>query len=234
MSDEATTGTGQETASQASADTQTAQPEPQMDAAPDTGAENQESMDFAPEAEATSTSEPAPAEKPAEAPAEPLTVDMPEDVQVDEQTMQQFVAAATEAKLTKKQAQALMDLHISQQRQTAERMAKAVEEHRAQVNKAWAEACRNDPEVGGAQFEQSRNFVNAAIGRILPDPAERREFLEFYTAANLRNSPHMFKFLARVGRMTAEAGPALSDAQNAAKELTPADKLFPNLPSERL
>jgi hypothetical protein len=57
--------------------------------------------------------------------------------------------------------------------------------------------------------------------------------VDFYRKARLQNNPLMFRFLARVGMATSEAEAISSESSTPQRELSIADRLFPNLPSAR-
>lgn len=225
-------GTGIETASQAQTDSSPAATNDQEaqatqldsilpqggEAAPDTlaGITPQTPEDAAPEAAET-----------------PLEIAVPEGIDRDEETISSFLGIAKEAGIKQEAAQKLFDLHVAQQQKNAAAAEKAFAEHRARVNSDWARQCRADGEFGGENYQASCNYVTAAIRRFIPDSREQAQFVDFYQKANLQNAPFMFRFLARVGRDTAEAGAAASDASSDKRDLTTADKLFPEFPSER-
>lgn len=168
--------------------------------------------------------------KPAESATEdaPLEITIPEGFQKDEALIKGFLDLAKENGVKQEAAQKLFDMHVAEQQKAATAVQQAIMDQRTRINTEWARQCQTDPEFGGEKYEASKNYVTAAIRRVIADPEEQAEFVKFYGAANLQNSPHMFRFLARVGMMTSEAGPATSDASDAAspKPATLADQLY--------
>ncbi len=164
--------------------------------------------------------------------AAPVEIKMPEGFMADDAVMGGFLGIVKESGINQETAQKLFDMYAAEAQKFGEAYNKAALDTCAQINAAWAKQCRNDPEFGGVQYEASRGYVQAALRRFVPD-AEAKEFTEFYRQANLQNNPQMFRFLARVGMETSEADAVTDDAPAPQKELSVADRMFPNFPSAR-
>lgn len=162
----------------------------------------------------------------------PLEIKLPEGFQKDDALMGSFLDVAKEGGIKQETAQKLFDMYAAEQQKAGAAYEKAIIDQRTRINAEWARQCQSDPEFGGANYGKSCNHLTAAIRRFVP-PAEQAEFVDFYSRCNLQNAPHMFRFLARVGMATSEAGPVASDASNPAREQSLADKLFSHLPSSR-
>lgn len=237
-------GTGGGQAQNPASDVGGGTPEAGKQVAPGTGAEGNaaaepEDMfaDFAPEAakpEGEDGGEQKEGEKEGEAKPDetPLEIKMPEGFVENEAVMGSFRDLVKEGGIKPEVAQKLFDIHAAEVRKFGEAYREATEkavlENNARINAAWAKECQTDPEFGGANYNASRNLVIAAIRRIVPE-AEQAEFLEFYRAAQLQNNPQMFRFLARVGRETSEAGAVGSEGAAPKEEASLAKRLFPNL-----
>lgn len=163
----------------------------------------------------------------------PVEIKLPEGFQKDDALMNGFLDAVKKGGVKQETAQRLFDMYAAEHKRMGDAFEKSVMDQRARINEDWARQCRNDPEFGGAKFDASCNHVIQAIRRFTPDPKDQAEFVEFYQRSNLQNAHPMWKFLVRVGMGTTEAGAVQSDAAEPAKELSLADKLFPNFPSAK-
>lgn len=167
------------------------------------------------------------------APDAPLDIKIPDGYRKDEALMQGFMDVAKKSGLKQEAAQQLFDMHVQEQKKAAQVFEKSILDQRARINAEWARACRNDPEFGGEKYESSCNHAIQAIRRFTPNPIEQAEFVKFYQAAGLESAHPMWRFLVRVGMDTAEAGPMQSEASRPIEEKSLADRLFPNFPSAK-
>ena len=143
---------------------------------------------------------------------------LPEGVAGDNPEVVEFAGIMKECDVKGDKAQKLLDVFVENRKRTFEHLATKEQEFREKIDAQWIEENKKDPEFGGAQFEQTANYVQAAIRRfltkeeILSTQAEHGKmgFLEFLTAANIRNAPPLVRFLARVGKRTGEATPITS------------------------
>ena len=94
-------------------------------------------------------------DKPAELKAEDYKFVLPDGAEPDPAQAEAFTAFAIEHKVPPELAQKLVDYHAAQ-------MSAQVKAWTDQVN-AWGEATRNDPEYGGAEYEQNMGVANRAL-----------------------------------------------------------------------
>lgn len=163
----------------------------------------------------------------------PLEVAFPDGFQVDEAEMNEFQAIAKEFKVPQEQAQKLADIYVAGQKKQMDLFRSEHANQLRRIDQKWREEIAADPDVGGENYETSKTYAIAAIRRFVPQE-EQAAFLEFYRAANLHNNPHMFRLLARVGKGTGEAAPAIGDKGGDAAEKSRADVMNPELPSGRV
>lgn len=165
---------------------------------------------------------------------EPIALTYPEGFVPDKERMGEFLAIAKETGIKQEQAQKLFDLYAKERTELYDHVVSEEQKYRANLDRQWQQECRDDPEFGGTKYEENRNYAMAAIRRyVSPDDLTRTSekdgkmgFLELVTKANLANHPAFFRFLANVGRKTAEAGPALSDASDPERQLSTTEGLY--------
>jgi hypothetical protein len=164
--------------------------------------------------------------------AAPVEIQTPEGFQTDEAVMGGFLGIVKESGIKQDAAQKLFDIYAAEMQKAASAYEKSVMDNCEQINAEWKRQCQTDPEFGGEKYAASRNYLTAAIRRFVPE-SEQAEFVEFYRKARLQNNPQMFRFLARVGMATSEAEAVAQDSPAPQKELSVAERMFPNYPSAR-
>lgn len=170
--------------------------------------------------------EPVEEKKEGEAEPVPLELKLPDGYPKDDPVLAEYMDIARKGNIDQETAQKLFDMHHAAQQNMTAAFEKGIHEERARINTEWARQCQTDPELGGERYEESCNYLTAAIRRFVPDPKEQAEFVDFYSRANLQNAPMMFRFLARVGKATSEAGAVTSDASNVAREAKSIKDMF--------
>lgn len=157
------------------------------------------------------------AEEAPAADAEDYDLTPPEGYELDADLAQSFKPVAKELKLSKEQAQGLVEKFGPQlMSQIGEKQAAAW----AAVRQKWANEAKADPEFGGANLEKS-----------LADVARARDFLgtDFTAAIKLlggNNHPAILKALAKVGVALGEDTPGFGKPASA--QTTVEQRLYPN------
>ena len=159
-----------------------------------------------------------------------IDIKFPEGFQADPNLMEGFLSVIKDGGSKQEQAQKLIDMYAAEQKKTFDVFSTEHAKTTERINNEWLGEIKNDPEFGGEKYEESCNHVIAAIRRFVP-ATEMDSFLGFFKQANLKNNPQLFRFFARVSQYSAEAGAVASDASNPERELSRADRMFPNLPS---
>ncbi len=112
---------------------------------------------------------------------------LPDGAEPDEAKAQEFTAFAIENKVPPEVAQKLVEFHAAE-------MQKQVKAWVDQVN-GWAEQTRNDPEYGGAGYEENMSVANRALaefgGPKLGEAARQYGW---------GNHPEFVRFMVNVGR----------------------------------
>lgn len=149
--------------------------------------------------------------------AEDYDLAPPEGYELDADLAESFKPVAKELKLSKEQAQGLVDQY------GPKLMAQIGEKYAAQwkqTQQKWANEAKADPEFGGKNLEKS-----------LADVARARDFFgpDFTAAIKLlggNNHPAVLKALAKVGVALGEDTPGFGKPPSAST--TPEQRLYPN------
>ncbi|NIF51412.1 hypothetical protein [Burkholderia sp. Ax-1724] len=148
---------------------------------------------------------------------------LPDGVEVDAAKLTEFKDKAREAGLTQEQAQQLVDLHANTLKSATDASTQAWYD----TQKQWQEAVKNDPEIGGKNFEPMKAVVANAIDTIGGEDAAKIRQAFDYTGAG--NNPDVIRFLYRLGQAIGEGG-AVNSGKPAAVEAprSAAEKLYPS------
>lgn len=112
---------------------------------------------------------------------------LPDGAEPDEAQANEFTAFAIENKVPPELAQKLVDFH-------AQVMSKQVKTWTDTVQ-AWGEQTRNDPEYGGAAYEQNMGIANRAIAEFAGP-----KFGEALRTYGWGNHPEFVRFAVNVGK----------------------------------
>lgn len=147
--------------------------------------------------------EPAKGEQKAEAakegekgePAKPFELKLPEGVQLDD-SLKAFQAKANEVGLTPEQAQAILDTHLAAEEGRVKAAMLAFEQRQEDQIKEL----RNDKEVGGTRWDQSREDARRALMQFGGEAI----FKAFEKYPGLGNDPAFVRLFVKIGRELAE------------------------------
>lgn len=120
----------------------------------------------------------------------PIALKVPEGFVPDDPAIGKFSAMAAEYGLDEAKAQKLVDMHFDQLKALAETQAA---DHRKAVA-SWEKSVRDDPDMGGARFDETLERGRAAVRRF-GDP----KLVEFLDASGLGSHPEFVRFAAKVG-----------------------------------
>ncbi len=120
---------------------------------------------------------------------------LPEGMEMDTDVLGEFKNLAKELNIPQAKAQQLIDFQTQLATKQAEQYQAAV----AKQSQDWAAAIKNDPEIGGENYDKS---VASAIKVIqsFGDPA----LTELLNTSGLGNHPALFKFCHRISAAIAE------------------------------
>lgn len=144
---------------------------------------------------------------------------MPEGVTLDQALLDKLAPDFKAAGLTHKQAQALADKYIEQQRADGQAQVEAWQK----MTSDWVNEAKADAEIGGPKWDAT---VKAATGVVAKFGNEK--FSEFLNSSGAGNHPEMIRLMAKVGAVIGEDRPAISETPNAAKPLDTSAVLYPN------
>lgn len=162
-----------------------------------------------------------PAAPPADpAPLSSADIKLPEGFTADEAQMTSFLEVINNKDLSPAdRANKLTELYANGVKQMQETLAADW----IARNKKWADEIRNDPEIGGANMEQSNaHFAN--VLREFGDEQLVNDLIE--TGAGNRLS--VARFFTKIGKLMAEGKPLVGDPTSETQQQTIAQKLYPN------
>jgi len=164
--------------------------------------------DVAPPAEAAPADPAQPADKPDDAPkAEGApeqyeTFAVPEGLELSEDVLPDVHEAFREAGLSQEKAQALFNKLLDVQNKlagTPEQHMQQMEQQIGALNADWGKQCKELPEIGGQNFEQSLALTHKVMS-VVGTP----ELRELLTYSGLGSHPVMFKAFVAIGKAMSE------------------------------
>lgn len=159
------------------------------------------------------------AKAPQDAPVEYADFALPEGVEVDGETLSEARSLLGEMKLPQEQAQRLVDFYAGKIRQFGAAQA----DNWVKLNEKWVSDFKADREIGGERVAETVAAAVRAMDRF-GTPGLREALI--MTGAG--NHPEVIRFVARVGKATAEdrfvvaAGASAGASRSAAEVLYPA------------
>lgn len=136
-----------------------------------------------------------------------LKISLPEGYEADEALMGSLKEAAKKAGIQQGTLQELVDLHIASQQRAQE----AAQAAWAETQKGWITQVKNDPVLGGANFQKNLALANRALEKY-GTPELTQELRD----TGLSNHPGIVRFVMRVGQALGEdsiAGASAAPAQ---------------------
>lgn len=144
------------------------------------------------------TPAPAPAPAPAPTPEPPKVPEkyeafkLPEGATFEGPPLETFSALAKEAGLSQELAQKFVDMHLGFLGQQQEGYLAAMQEQ----EKTWGQELLNDPEIGGAKYDESVSKANRVLKTFDTDGS----LFKLISDAMLTKNPTIMKFMVRVGQ----------------------------------
>lgn len=117
--------------------------------------------------------------------------DMPEGIEIDSGSVTEFTALAKELNISPDAAKKIVDLEVK-------RVQAQVEAHNATITE-WATQAQNDPEIGGAKFDE-----NVALARTAIDTFGSPELKQLLNETGFGNHPEIVKLAVRIGKAISE------------------------------
>ena len=142
-----------------------------------------------------------------------------EGFEVQEEIRDEFLELMNNQEMTPKdRAQALVDL----QQKVALEASEAVSRQWADEQKAWQSEVKNDPELGGGNFQTHIGKVNSLVEQF-----GSTELVEVLRLTGAGNNVHVHRFLGQLADIALEGSPR--PGMPAGNEATRAEKLFPSM-----
>lgn len=135
---------------------------------------------------------PAPTPEPPKVPEKYEAFKLPEGATFDGQPLETFSALAKEAGLSQELAQKFVDMHLGFLGQQQEGYLAAMQEQ----EKTWGQELLNDPEIGGAKYDESVSKANRVLKTFDTDGS----LFKLISDAMLTKNPTIMKFMVRVGQ----------------------------------
>lgn len=143
---------------------------------------------------------------------------LPEGVEVDAETLNEARTLLGELRLPQEQAQRLVDFYAGKIRQFGNAQA----ENWVTLNEKWVSDFKADREIGGDRIQETVAAATRAMERF-GTPGLREALI--MTGAG--NHPEVIRFVARVGRATAEDRFVIAAGASAGASRSAAEVLYP-------
>lgn len=143
---------------------------------------------------------------------------LPDGLDMDEAALSKFTEYAKGQNLSQESAQKAIDMHVGL-------MQEYIQTHTAQQEKQvqeWASEVRSDKDIGGKNFEATKENINLVMSRFGSD--ELRDYLN----RGYGNYPPLVRFVNSIGRALAEERRGNERAAPAASA-DPAALLYPTM-----
>jgi hypothetical protein len=168
--------------------------------------------------DAAAAQDDAQAQSPQEAPLTYADFAFPEGVEVDAETLSEARTLLGEMHLPQEQAQRLVDFYAGKIRQ----FGTAQSENWVKLNEKWVGDFKADREIGGDRIQETVAAATRAMDRF-GTPGLREALI--MTGAG--NHPEVIRFVARVGRATAEDRFVVAAGASAGASRSAAEVLYP-------
>lgn len=145
---------------------------------------------------------------------EKYEIKMPDGMEMDAKLMEVAAPIFKDTKMSPAQAQAMTDLYTKVQ-------GEAIAQHSAMVAK-WADEAKNDPEIGGAKYEENIGKASRAFQAFGNERA-----LQILDTYGLGNNPDILRLFARVGNAMGEGATILPGSGTG--RVSDAQALYPNM-----
>lgn len=160
------------------------------------------------------------ADAPAGAPESYEDFTFPEGIVVNEELMEAFLPVAKELNLSQEDAQKLVDLQTANLAGSAQ----AQEDAWLGLNEEWVNAGKQDPEFGGANYDENVSVALQAIEHF-----GTPELSDALSTTGAGNHPEIIRFMYRVGKAIAEDKMVTGRSGAEAGQSSLAARLFPSM-----
>jgi hypothetical protein len=147
---------------------------------------------------------------------------IPDGFTADQTALNEFAAMAKEAKLTKDQAQKMVDMHVKALTGTQTKTVGKIED----LKKQWAQDAIADQEIGGTKLPE-----NLAVAKKALDQFATPAFRKFLEDSGFGNHPEMIRTFFKIGTSVSEGRMVPADGA-LTPERTLAERMYPNMNSK--
>ena len=145
-------------------------------------------------------------EPPAAPVYEPFT--LPDGLSLEAEKLSGYTGILGKHAIPQAVGQELLDLYIAERQRDAVQVVAQQHQAFADMRRGWAESARNDPELGGANFNTTMDAVATVRDRFIPQQGPVREaFDKFLTSTGAGDHPEFLRFVARIGAALREPAP---------------------------
>lgn len=163
-----------------------------------------------------------------EGPPEAYELTAPEGITLDAEAVDLATPVFKELGLNNEQANKLMPVAADFAKRIQEKSQQAVMSEVMAQRAAWADEAQNDPEIGGAKFQETMALSDKALDTLgYPKGSPFRNFL---TDSGLGNHPEMIRAMRRIGEAVGEDNSFVRADGAAPIESNPARIMYPNNP----
>ena len=148
-------------------------------------------------------------------PPEKYELSLPEDSLLDSSVVDEISAYAKEKGLSNEDAQGLLDREIA----NVDKYVAEVEKEQA----AWVDEVKNDPELGGDNFEKTAELATRVVDRFGDEKLK-----ELLTDSRYGDHPTIVRFLSKIGASMTDDTFVMAKGQAGGSEKSPMEKLYGN------
>lgn len=145
-------------------------------------------------------------------------IKLPEGLEVPEEASTKFMELMSKDMTPRERAQALIDLQADVAKQASEKGSAEW----VKLQQTWAGEVEADPEIGGANLEQSKSLIGGLLEQFSVEGAR-----EAFDLTGAGNHPAIVKFFVKVAKAMGEG--VLVTGQPTASPKTQAQTMFPTM-----
>lgn len=120
----------------------------------------------------------------------------PDDLPISPESRDEFVALLKETKVTKDQAQKLIDMHVKMRQREVERWN--------ELKDNWRKEAEKDPEIGGDKLKTSVKLANDVVRKFAGSPEQLDELRNDLILLGLGNKPSFIRLMANIAKATSD------------------------------
>ncbi len=151
---------------------------------------------------------------------------LPEGMSLDAEKLKESKSLMKKWGLKQEQAQEAVEYVAKMVKEQADLAAAKVNTMWADTAKEWATQTKNDKDVGGAKYKESREYALRGMKKLNPE-------MKALVLEGWGNNPGVFKHLVELGKNNSEDNPALSNTAAKQEPVSFEKALFGHLPGRQ-